>query len=289
MLDDVELAETIRANGEAWNAIAPMRDGQPADYYLAGGSALDAIEVALAGDVRGREVLQLACSTGDEVISWSMLGASAHGIDISQVHVDKAIAKATAVGAACDFRCADMFALPADLTDLDLVYISWGGVNWAPDIDTWAEAVASRLRPGGALLISEMHPLWFSLSVTGENALSVRADYFESGSVATTWDASKEPVGGRSIDGPPPEVVHLVDRLDGHRASPCRPPDRCTRRTSRPGELRGTRSSSGCDPRRLLPQGLPSGWTWLVESLTSDPLRPNQPGNPAPIRHDIGR
>ena len=203
MLDDVELAETIRANGEAWNAIAPMRDGQPADYYLAGGSALDAIEVALAGDVRGREVLQLACSTGDEVISWWMLGASAHGIDISQVHVDKAIAKAAAVGAACDFRCADMFALPADLTDLDLVYISWGGVNWAPDLDTWAKAVAGRLRPGGALLISEMHPLWFSLSVTGENALSVRADYFESGSVATTWDASKEPVGGRSIDGPP--------------------------------------------------------------------------------------
>jgi hypothetical protein len=79
----------IRANGEAWNAIAPMRHGQPAEFFVNGGSALDPIEVELAGAVRGARVLQLACSTGDEVISWSMLGAVASGIDISQVHIDK--------------------------------------------------------------------------------------------------------------------------------------------------------------------------------------------------------
>lgn len=192
----------VRANGEAWNAIAPMRNGQPPGHYLDGGSALEPVEIELAGDVRGKTVLQLACSTGDEVISWAMLGATAHGIDISQVHIDKAIAKASAVGVSCDFRCADMFDLPLDFRDLDLIYISWGGVNWAPDINAWATIVASRLKPGGAVLISEMHPLWFALSVTGENALKVRADYFEKASIPTAWDATKEPVGGREPDGP---------------------------------------------------------------------------------------
>jgi len=198
----VDIAETIIANGEAWNAIAPERHGEPPEFYIEGGTALEPIEIALAGDVRGRHVLQLACATGDEVISWSVLGAYAHGIDISQVHIDTATAKAAAIGIDCDLRCGDMFTLPPDLTDLDLIYISWGGVNWAPDINLWANVVASRLRPGGAVLISEMHPLWFSLSVTGENALTVRADYFEAGSVPTTWDPTKEPVGGRDRDAP---------------------------------------------------------------------------------------
>jgi len=199
---EVDLNAVVRANGESWNAIAPMRHGAPPEYYLNGGSALVPAEIELAGDVREKRVLQLACSTGDEVVSWSMLGASAHGIDISQVHIDTAIAKAAAVGVTCDFRCADMFALPADLHDLDLIYVSWGGVNWAPDIKAWARVVAGRLKPGGAVLISEMHPLWFALSVTGDNALSVRADYFENASIPTTWDATKEPVGGREPDGP---------------------------------------------------------------------------------------
>jgi SAM-dependent methyltransferase len=192
----------IRANGEAWNAIAPMRHGEPPEFFVNGGSALDPIEIELAGDVRGARALQLACSTGDEVISWSMLGAIASGIDISQVHIDKAIAKAAAVGVECDLRCGDMFALPVDLIDLDLIHISWGGVNWAPDIGAWARIVAARLRPGGAVLISEMHPLWFTLSVTGDNALTVRADYFERAAIPTTWDPSKEPVGGRDRDAP---------------------------------------------------------------------------------------
>ena len=196
------MTASIRANGEAWNAIAPMRNGEPPDYYINGGSALEPVEIELAGDVRGKNVLQLACSTGDEVISWSMLGATAHGIDISQVHIDKAIAKAATVGVRCDFRRADMFDLPPDLHDIDLIYISWGGVNWAPDIEAWAQIVAGRLKPGGAVLISEMHPLWFALSVTGDNALTVRADYFEKASIPTTWDATKEPVGGRKTDGP---------------------------------------------------------------------------------------
>ncbi|HVX42951.1 MAG TPA: class I SAM-dependent methyltransferase [Mycobacteriales bacterium] len=199
----MDIQRIIRSNADSWDAIAPDRHGAPPEFYREGGTALEPIEIELAGDVHGKQILQLACSTGDEVISWTLRGAVAHGIDISPVHIAKAQAKADAVGVICDLRVGDMFDLPADLTALDLIYISWGGICWAPDIELWARIVADALAPGGAVLISEHHPLWEVLSVKGENALAVREDYFQSGAVASTRDPAKAPVGGRGSDAPP--------------------------------------------------------------------------------------
>jgi SAM-dependent methyltransferase len=197
-MDDI-----VRANAQSWNAIAVHRNGEPAEFYRNGGTALEPIEIELAGDVTGKDVLHLACSTGDEVISWSMLGARAYGIDIAPVHIEKARQKAAAVGIACDLRVGDMFALPADYPEFELIYISWGGLCWVPDINVWAQIVARALKPGGALLISEHHPLWEILSVTGENSLSVIGDYFQKSAIPTQWDSTKAPVGGRTPDAPP--------------------------------------------------------------------------------------
>lgn len=199
----MDISEIIAANRYSWNAIAARRHGAPPEFYRDGGTALDPIELELAGDVAGKRVLQLACSTGDEVISWTLRGAIACGVDISEVHIGKARAKAAAVGVACELRVGDMFDLPADLVDLDLIYISWGGICWAPDLQLWARIVADRLRPGGAVLIGEHHPLWETLSVVGENSLTVREDYFQSGAVRPTRDPAKAPIGGRDRNAPP--------------------------------------------------------------------------------------
>lgn len=69
-----DVTSTNRAN---WNRIAPEREGRPAAYFRDGGSTLEAYERELAGDVTGKRVLHLACSTGDEVLSWARLGAIA--------------------------------------------------------------------------------------------------------------------------------------------------------------------------------------------------------------------
>lgn len=195
--------EIIRGNAESWNAIAVHRNGETPEYFRNGGTALEPIEIELAGDVTGKEVLHLACSTGDEVIGWSMRGATAHGIDISPVHIKKARRKAAAVGVSCDLRVGDMFELPVDYPAFDLIYISWGGICWAPDINAWTQIVAQALKPGGAVLISEHHPLWEILSVKGANSLSVRDDYFQNGAIAAHRDATKAPIGARNPDAPP--------------------------------------------------------------------------------------
>ncbi len=230
----MDMSEIIAANRDSWNIIAGHRHGAPPEFYRDGGTAREPIEIELAGDVTGKRVLQLACSTGDEVISWTLRGAIACGVDISEVHIGRARAKAAAVGLTCDLRVGDMFGLPADLVDLDLIHISWGGICWAPHLGLWARIVADRLRPGGAVLIGEHHPLWETLSVVGENSLTVREDYFQSGAIRSTRDPAKAPIGGRDRDAPPLQsflwslgavVTALLDaglRIDALQERPAR-------------------------------------------------------------------
>jgi SAM-dependent methyltransferase len=40
----------------------------------------------------------------------------------------------------------------------DMVFVSWGAINWLPDILAWAKVVAALLRPGGTLYLLEGHP-----------------------------------------------------------------------------------------------------------------------------------
>lgn len=184
-------------NRESWNYIAPRRQGKPASFFRDGGSTLEPFELELAGDVTGRRVLHLACSHGDEVLSWAGLGALASGADISDVAIDLARRKAAEAGLDAEFHRADMFALPAALTGLDLISLSWGAICWAPDLDALAAVVAGRLGPGGSVLIADHHPLWEVLTVTGENGLTVTGDYFGRGTPRSLPDPAKQPIGAR--------------------------------------------------------------------------------------------
>jgi predicted kinase/SAM-dependent methyltransferase len=193
------------ANRDGWNRIAPRRDGRPAAFFRDGGSTLESYERELAGgvtgdltaDLTGKRILQLACSTGDEVLSWANLGAYAIGVDISEVAIGKARRKAIDAGIQAEFHRADMFDLPAELTDLDLIYLSWGAICWAPDLDVLAGIIAERLRPRGSVLICDHHPLWEVLSVRGENHLAVIRDFFGRGTPSNSPDKTKQPLGAR--------------------------------------------------------------------------------------------
>ncbi|HZX01655.1 class I SAM-dependent methyltransferase [Kribbella sp.] len=191
------LQDITESNRASWNQIHHARPGEPVSFFTAGGSTLTAEELAAAGDVRGRRVLHLACSCGDEVLSWAQLGASVTGVDISEVALAMAIEKSAATGIPADFVRADMLALPPSLTGFDLIYLSWGAVCWLPDLDVFAESVAARLSPGGSVLIAEHHPAWETLAVRGPNQLEVIADYFGRSTPLAAVDNAKRPTGAR--------------------------------------------------------------------------------------------
>src|SRR4029450_4204738 len=48
---------------------------------------------------------------------------------------------------------------PASLEgDFDVVFTSFGVLNWLPDLPRWAEVVAHFVRPGGFFYIAAAHP-----------------------------------------------------------------------------------------------------------------------------------
>lgn len=99
-----QISSVTEANRAGWNLIADRRPAVPVERFRRGEVCLEDFERRLAGDVTGRRVLQLACSSGDEVLSWAVLGATAIGVDISDVAIATARARAAEAGLAADFR-----------------------------------------------------------------------------------------------------------------------------------------------------------------------------------------
>lgn len=172
-----DVAAYTAANRVGWNEIAADRNARPAQFFLDGGSTLDDFEVGMLPDLRAKSLLHLACANGNDSLSLAALGARVTGVDISDVAVQIAQRTADEAGLNARFIAADVYDLPADLGQFDIVYMSWGGICWMPDLQRWADIVAGLLRPGATLGVFEHHPVWEILAVRDGN-LTLDGDYF---------------------------------------------------------------------------------------------------------------
>jgi SAM-dependent methyltransferase len=182
------LRHYTQQNRRAWNEIARVRSQgfPPAEFFAGGQTTLDpraiqAAQDAFGGVVRLR-VIHLQCATGEDTLSWSVLGAEAVGVDIAEQQIDIARLKAAQAGLSTQFAAADVYDLPAGLPaglrgPYDLAFTGGGAIVWLPDLQRWAEIVAGLLRPGGRLLLVDEHPVSACLWV--ENGrLQIETDYF---------------------------------------------------------------------------------------------------------------
>lgn len=193
--------EIVHRNAWRWEAMAKHRPGMSLDQHRAGESALEPEELDLLGDLQGKRVLHLACSTCDEGITMATRGAQVVGVDISETHVRMGREKADALGVEVDLRVGDMMNLDTDLRDFDLVYISTGGICWVPDLDDWLAGVRGALKPGGCVLIAEHHPFWETMGVAGDRQLTVLSDYFGKRALPDIVDATKAAIGVAQTSG----------------------------------------------------------------------------------------
>lgn len=189
----------VRQNREAWNRMAAPRRSlaKPPEFFASGGCTLEDFELDLMGPVQGKRMLHLQCASGNETLSWAGQGATVVGVDISEVAIDIARDQAHASGLNAEFVAADVYELPSHILSgsFDLVYSSWGVICWLPDIRQWAEVVAACLKPGGAFMLAEHHPLW-EITVLTDHGFNVTHSYFGRNTpLVGVGDTSKAPSG----------------------------------------------------------------------------------------------
>jgi len=159
----------VAANRAAWDAsadhhrrsetFAGLREG----FARGGFSCLDevATDALVAIGVAGRDVGQLCCNNGREILSVKNLGADrCVGFDQSGPFIDQARELAAGGGIDCRFVETDVYRIPAEFDGaFDIVLVTIGVFGWMPDLAGFLSVVQRLLRPGGAFLVYEQHPV----------------------------------------------------------------------------------------------------------------------------------
>ena len=157
------------------------------DGFISGRTSLREIELAELGNVAGKRMLHLQCHFGLDTLSWVRQGAICTGVDISPAAIEKAreLAKQTRLEA--EFVCSDVYSFTrTSSAPFEIVFTSYGAVCWLPDLNKWAEIVASNLAVGGTFYIVEFHPIYdlltgYSYFTRSEPDVEEQGTYTENG------------------------------------------------------------------------------------------------------------
>lgn len=236
----MDLSPQMQNNRANWNDRALVhRDSQT--YDLEGYRTTDHIsdvvrfDLPLIGDLSGKRIAHLQCHIGTDTISLERAGAEeVVGLDFSPVAIETARALAADCGAAATFVEANVYdARDALEGDFDMVYTSVGTICWLDDLDRWAAAVSSLLKPGGQFYIRDGHPaLWPFEEVDG--TIGPTYNYFTTKDEPLDWDENETYTDGdhtritstrhHEWNHPLPEVVTAVagaglrvDRMAEHK------------------------------------------------------------------------
>ncbi len=156
------------ANREAWDEAAALHRSQNMESLLAGfrtpgHSCLDEIETERlqALGAPGKDVAQLCCNNGRELLSVKNMGAGrCVGFDAAKGFIEQARELAAVGGIDCAFLCTDIYAIEGAYdAGFDLVTVTIGVLGWMPDLEGFLAVAARLLRPGGAMFIYELLPI----------------------------------------------------------------------------------------------------------------------------------
>ncbi len=153
----------LETNRQAWDVRAQLHNDQ-SFYDLAafreGQCTLKQPELDLLGDIQNKRVAHLQCHFGMDTLSLARRGATVTGLDFSPVAVERARGLAEELGLDATFVCAEVYRAAEVLGgDFDGVFASYGVLGWLDDLDRWAANIVGCLKPGGALVLAEFHPV----------------------------------------------------------------------------------------------------------------------------------
>lgn len=178
---DASLDEHLRVNRAYWDKLADVHarlDNYGIDVLRSGGITLRSVEREELGDLAGRTVLHVMCHIGLDTLSFARLGAIPAGVDFSPRAILHAQRLSAEMGLPARFVCTELHDLPAlGPGTFDLVFASYGVLDWIPRVDEWVRVCARMLRPGGVFYLVDAHPLLQALEA---------AEYAAGGAAALT-------------------------------------------------------------------------------------------------------
>ena len=153
----------FEVNKDTWNkkvSIHKTSEFYDVEGFKKGKNSLNAYELNEVGDVKGKRLLHLQCHFGQDTLSWSRLGAKCTGIDLSDEGINEAKKLNNELGLDAIFIESNLYDVPKKVKGkFDIVFTSYGVVGWLPDLKTWGEIIASKLKKGGVFYMIEFHPI----------------------------------------------------------------------------------------------------------------------------------
>jgi SAM-dependent methyltransferase len=198
--------EQFAGNLDFWEKAAATHGttGTDRHYHLnevvAGGALMTDLEARALADatraphddplsgLRGLDVLYLQSHLGADAITMARAGARVTCVDFSATALRRVRELATACGVEVDTVESDSRALPQSLHGrFDIVYVTVGAICWIDDLDRWMRQVTLALRPGGRLVMVEIHPL---LQMFEARVPELVVDFPYGGGGSSTWTGS---------------------------------------------------------------------------------------------------
>lgn len=162
------MADYLSINRKAWDRRAEAH-AKSRFYnvpgFLKGDTSLKEIELKEMPEVNGQKLLHLQCHLGLDSLSWARKGAKVTGVDFSPVAIEEANRIKNEAKLDAEFVCQDIYEFDRSSSETyDIVFTSYGVLDWLPDLPAWANLIAKHLKPGGHFYIAEFHPIFDLIS-----------------------------------------------------------------------------------------------------------------------------
>jgi SAM-dependent methyltransferase len=163
----VSESESRRANGPDWDRYADEYQATHGGFlgdtgFVWGPEGLTEDEAGVLGDVAGRQVLEVGSGAG-QCSRWVRVhGGTSYGLDLSARQLQHSRRLDEETGIAVPSVRGTATALPFDERLFDVVFCSFGAMQFIADLDVAVAEVARVLKPGGRFAFSITHPTRWS-------------------------------------------------------------------------------------------------------------------------------
>ena len=181
----VDERESRRANGPDWDRYADEYQATHGDFlgdagFLWGPEGHTEDSLGVLGDVRGRDVLEIGSGAG-QCSRWVREhGGRGYGLDLSHRQLQHSLRLDAETGVPVPSVRATATHLPFREGSFDIVFSSFGALQFVSDIDVCVADVARVLRPGGRFAFSVTHPTrWMFPDDPGQAGLTATQSYWD--------------------------------------------------------------------------------------------------------------